>query len=65
MVAVDEGIIEVLSDNNASKRYIFKGERPANQPAQARTRYQLAINPETTKALGLTVRSSLLVCAEV
>jgi hypothetical protein len=30
MVAVDEGIIEVLSDNNASKRYILKGERPAN-----------------------------------
>ncbi len=43
MVAVDAVIIEVLSCNNASMRYIFKGEKPANLPAQARIKYQLAI----------------------
>src|SRR6266404_3635467 len=43
MVAVEAVIIEVLFCNNASMRYIFKGEKPANLPAQARTKYQLAI----------------------
>jgi hypothetical protein len=41
MVAVDAVIIEVLSCNNASMRYIFKGEKPANLPAQAPTKYRL------------------------
>jgi hypothetical protein len=35
MVAVDAVSIEVLSCNNASMLYIFKGEKPANLPAQA------------------------------
>ncbi len=44
MVAVDAVIIEVLSCTNASMRYIFKGEKPANLSAQAPTSTQLAIN---------------------
>jgi ABC-type uncharacterized transport system substrate-binding protein len=64
MVAVDAVSIEVLSCNNASMLYIFKGEKPANLPAQARTKYQLAINLKTAQALGLTVPSSLLVRAD-
>jgi len=39
---------------------IFKGEKPANLPVQAPTKYHLAINLKTAKALGLTVSSSLL-----
>jgi ABC-type uncharacterized transport system substrate-binding protein len=64
MVAVDAVTIEVLSCNNASMRYIFKGEKLANVPAQAPAKYQLAINLKTAKALGLTVPSSLLVRAD-
>jgi putative ABC transport system substrate-binding protein len=68
MVAVDAGIIEVLSCNNASMRYIFKGEKPANLRAPERARappkYQLAINLKTAKALRLTAPSSLLVRAD-
>jgi hypothetical protein len=50
MVAVDTVISEVLFCNDASMRYIFKGERPANLPAQAPTKYQLAMSIRSAHA---------------
>ena len=67
LFANDGGLISYGPDFVAQYRQaagyvdrILKGEKPADMPVQAPTKYELVINLKTAKALDLTVPPSLL-----
>ncbi|HTE77205.1 MAG TPA: ABC transporter substrate-binding protein [Xanthobacteraceae bacterium] len=64
LVSYGADLIDQYRRSAAYVDRILKGEKPADMPVQAATKYQLAINLKTAKALGLSVPSSLLARAD-
>ena len=69
--AADGGLIAYGPDQidqwRGAARYvdrILKGEKPADLPVQAPTKYELAINLKTAKELGITVPATLIARAD-
>jgi putative tryptophan/tyrosine transport system substrate-binding protein len=58
---------DFVAQNREAASYvdrILRGEKPADLPVQAPTKYETAINVKTAQALGLTVPPALLVAAD-
>jgi putative ABC transport system substrate-binding protein len=69
--STDGGLISFGADQaepyRLAARYvdrILKGEKPADLPVQAPTKYETVVNLKTAKALGLTVPQGILVAAD-
>ena len=60
----DGGLIAYGPDFLDHVDRILKGEKPADMPVQAPTKYQLAINLKTIRGLGITIPPTLLARAD-
>jgi putative tryptophan/tyrosine transport system substrate-binding protein len=64
LISYDPNSLEPTHDAASYIDRILRGEKPADLPVQAPTKYELVINLKTAKSLGLIIPQSLLATSD-